>query len=151
DLREVREGADARVLVSFVVERSRAADLSPFRVAAEELMRTVPAVAGVAANLHAGEQPRVLGSETVVLAAATAVEDRVGASVHLATFGSFVQAHRGQSARVHALVAEAVGLGASDAPPTADTKAAPRVLDLYGGSGSIALALAGLGARVKLI
>jgi 23S rRNA (uracil1939-C5)-methyltransferase len=146
DLREVRDGKAPGVLVTFVVERSRAADAGALEAAARDLMKELPEVAGVAVNFHASpdgrEGPRILGSETRVLAGAARVSDRVGASVHFATFGSFVQAHRGQAERVHAILAEAVG--ASAARP-------PRVLDLYGGSGSIALALAAAGARVMLV
>ena len=139
DLREVREAgaASARVLVTLVVDRARAPELATLREAARHLMAAVPAVAGVAANFHHGTAPQVLGSETVPLAGATRAPDRVGASLHFATFGSFVQAHRGQTARVHAMVAEAARRG--------------RVLDLYGGSGAIGLALAAGGARVTLV
>src|ERR1019366_7101460 len=149
DLREVREGPDAsgaRVLVTFVVERARAGDLTALGGAARELMRALPQVAGVAANFHTSvdgrDGPQILGSETRALAGVARAPDRVGASVHFATFGSFVQAHRGQTERVHALLAEAVGVSRTRPP---------RVLDLYGGSGSIALALAAAGARVVLV
>ncbi|HEX3769446.1 MAG TPA: RNA methyltransferase [Polyangiaceae bacterium] len=146
DLREVQDGKAHGVLVTFVVERSRAADVTVLEAAAHDLMKELPEVAGVAVNFHASpdgrEGPRVLGSETRVLAGAARVSDRVGASIHFATFGSFVQAHRGQAERVHAILGEAVGV--SRARP-------PRVLDLYGGSGSIALALAAAGARVMLV
>jgi 23S rRNA (uracil1939-C5)-methyltransferase len=155
DLREAVTGDEGRVLVTFVVDRSRIGSLSPLEDAARELMRAVPQVAGVAANLHDGEQPQILGSETVTLAGIAAIEDRVGASVHLATFGSFVQAHRGQARTVHRLIAEAVGLSISDAPAPSDGSTPEgqplRILDLYGGSGSIALALAGMGAHVQLV
>jgi 23S rRNA (uracil1939-C5)-methyltransferase len=155
DLREAVNGDEGRVLVTFVVERSRVAGLSNLETAAHELMRAVPQVVGVAANLHDGDQPQILGNETVTLAGTGAVEDRVGASVHLATFGSFVQAHRGQAGTVHRLIAEAIGLtGGGSAGGLDDTTSSSRplrVLDLYGGSGSIALALAGMGAQVKLV
>jgi 23S rRNA (uracil1939-C5)-methyltransferase len=151
DLREVREedGGTGRVLVTLVVDRSRCGnDPAPLRLAAQELLHSVPDVVGVAANFHAGDAPQILGPETVVLAGAYRAPDRVGSSVHFATYGSFVQAHRGQAARVHALLAEAVGVPA--ARPEA-SRTAPRVLDLYAGSGSIGLALASRGARVVLV
>ena len=152
DLREVREGESdsARALVTFVLERSRATDLGPFVAAARELMQAFPAVVGVAANFHEGDAPQILGGETVLLAGAARASDHVGGSVHFATFGSFVQAHRGQTARVHALLADAVGLGA-DRPAGARPADRPRVLDLYGGSGAIGLSLAAAGARVVLV
>ena len=153
DLREVRDGAKSRVLVTFVVERSRAGDLTALERAARDLMQALPEVAGVAANFHANvdgrEAPQILGGETRTLAGVASAPDRVGASVHLATFGSFVQAHRGQTAAVHALLADAVGLSRESREPQRGR--GPRVLDLYGGSGSIALGLAAAGARVMLV
>ncbi len=166
DLREVRDGPSAavpapdgtppvtdderaRVLVTFVVERARAgAGRGALERAAHDLMRTTPEVIGVAANFHEGDAPQILGSETVLLAGADRAPDRVGASVHFATFGSFVQAHRGQAARMHTILADAVGVSA--ARPAAP-RARPRVLDLYAGSGSIGLALAAAGASVVLV
>ncbi|HXN33040.1 MAG TPA: pseudouridine synthase [Polyangiaceae bacterium] len=147
DLREVLDGATARVLVTFVAQRDRVGSLEPLRGAACELMQAEPDVVGVACNLHDGDAPQVLGTETVPLAGAASATDRVGASVHLATYGSFVQAHRGQASRVHALLADVVGLsGAGRRAPSTR-----RVLDLYGGSGSMALALAAAGASVRLV
>ena len=167
DLREVRDaprpaldasgesGDDrSRVLVTFVVERSRAgADRAPLEHAARELMQSVPVVVGVAVNFHVGDAPQILGGETVRLAGVDHAPDRVGTSVHFATFGSFVQAHRGQAERVHALLADVVGMTPARAGAARREGAAarPRVLDLYAGSGSIGLALAAAGASVVLV
>jgi 23S rRNA (uracil1939-C5)-methyltransferase len=144
DLRETRSES-VRVLVTFVVDRSRVTDVEALRAAALELVEAVDDVAGVAVNYHVGDAPQVLGPETIHLAGVTAARDRVGASEHLATFGSFVQAHRGQALRVHTLLVAALGLW----PGRLDRK--PRVLDLYGGSGAIALGLAAAGAHVRLV
>jgi 23S rRNA (uracil1939-C5)-methyltransferase len=142
DLREVRDRDTApRALVTWVLDRARAPDRSTLQREADAFLRTVPAVVGVAANFQRAGAAQILGSETVHLAGASAAEDSVGASRHLATFGSFVQAHRGQAARIHGVIAEAVRRGS----------AAPRVLDLYGGSGAIALGLASRGAQVHLV
>lgn len=143
DLREVRGSSEttSRVLVTFVVERSPSFRLETLREAARFLAATTPIVLGVAVNFHEGGDPQILGRETALLFGDATAPDRFGASTHLATFGSFVQAHRGQAERVHHLVAEAVfRLGAR-----------PRVLDLYGGSGAIALGLASSGADVVLV
>lgn len=144
DLREARVGDSARVLVTFVVDHARATDLRSLRAAAEELLQALPVVVGVAANYHPGDSPQVLGAATVPLAGASSAPDQIGACLHTATFGSFVQANRHQAARIHALLAQLVGL-------TRPREARPRVLDLYGGSGAIALGLAAAGARVKLV
>jgi 23S rRNA (uracil1939-C5)-methyltransferase len=146
DLREVRDDGAGRVLVTFVMEGARVAETRALEQAADELMRAAPEVIGVAANFHDGDGPQILGNRTVTLAGASNARDRVGQSVHLATFGSFVQAHRGQASRVHALVANAIGLFPEPLPGGKG-----RVLDLYGGSGSIALSLAAAGARVHMI
>ena len=110
-------------------------------------MREAPEVLGVAVNFHDGDAPQILGNQTQLLAGVASAPDRVGRSVHLATFGSFVQAHRGQAGRVHALLAEVVGLSARTKAPGRK----PRMLDLYGGSGAIALGLAAAGASVRLV
>ena len=147
DLREVHDPkGGARVLVTFVVQRSRVADIEVLRVAAQELAAELPEIAGVAANFHDGEAPQILGSETTLLFGVASMPDSMGASTHLATFGSFVQAHRGQAERVHGMLAEALGVA------RAKSRGKPlRVLDLYGGSGAIALGLAAAGAELHLI
>jgi 23S rRNA (uracil1939-C5)-methyltransferase len=144
DLREVLDGDVPRVLLTLVVERRRAPDVTALAAAAEDLLRATPELLGVAANFQEGAGPQILGSETVPLAGAASAPDRVGTSLQFATFGSFVQANRDQARRVHALVAQAI-----DVTSAATRKA--RVLDLYGGSGAIALALAASGASVQLV
>ena len=140
----------SRVLVTLVVERARAGvNRAELERAAQELLRSVPEIIGVAANFHVGDAPQILGGETLVLAGADRAPDRVGGSVHFATFGSFVQAHRGQAARLHALLADAIGVSAARSATA--SRSGARVLDLYAGSGSIGLALASAGARVVLV
>jgi 23S rRNA (uracil1939-C5)-methyltransferase len=146
DLREVCDGSVSRVLVTFVVQRERATSLEPLRQAARDLMRDAAEVAGVACNYHEGDAPQILGGETVPLAGAATAPDRIGAPAQFATFGSFIQAHRGQAAVVHALLAETVGARTRRRDGTKR-----RVLDLYGGSGAIALSLAAAGASVHLV
>lgn len=145
DLREAQSDEGTKVLVTLVVEQDRVTDLAPLERVAQELMKALPEVAGVAANFHIGETPQVLGPRTVRLAGVSSAPDRIGKSVQSATFGSFVQAHRSQAERVHRSLAEAIALlRRRDA-------CAPRVLDLYGGSGAIALGLAAGGAEVHLV
>jgi 23S rRNA (uracil1939-C5)-methyltransferase len=142
DLREVQDGkGPPSALVTWVFDRERAPDRRALEDAAAALCRDLREVVGVAANLQRDGAAQVLGNETLHLAGSATAPDRVGASRHVATFGSFVQVHRGQAAKVHAAVADVV----FRAGPS------PRVLDLYGGSGAIALGLAARGARVRLI
>lgn len=158
DLREVRTpDGISRVLVTLVVQRGRVTSRESLEAAARSLAEQVPAIAGVAANFHEGDSPQILGSETVVVYGVATAEDCLGRSHHHATYGSFVQAHRGQAERVHAALVDLLGItrprAADDAPPSVAVPPAarPRVLDLYGGSGAIALALAHAGADVHLV
>ena len=148
DLREVRPppGDTSGALVTWVVARGPQFKLESYRTAAIALREAVPEVLGVAVNFHEGESPQVLGSETLLLAGVRSVMDMVGSSTHRATFGSFVQAHRGQAERIHAAVVAAV---LDEGSPAAHGPV--RVVDLYGGSGAIALALAAAGANVTMV
>lgn len=146
DLRELWPEGDERAsaLVTFVVHRLDGAGVEALRREAAWLLAADLGVIGVAANYHDGVGPQVLGGETELLAGVALAKDRVGDSVHLATFGSFVQAHRGQARRVHQLLARGLGLPANGGR-------APRVLDLYAGSGAIGLMLARAGAEVTMV
>jgi len=140
DVRELEGDEQPRALLTLVVHRGLAADLEPLREVAASLLAEVPELVGVAASLHDGESPQVLGSETVLLAGASEADDRIGKCVHVATFGSFVQAHRAQAARIHDILATHLGV-----------RAEARVVDLYSGSGAIALALGARGAEVTCV
>jgi len=144
DLREIKgpDGTDG-VLVTLVVHRSRAPERSAYEEVARTLGAANPRILGVALNYHEGESPQILGSETVVVHGVTSATDRIGLATHEATYGSFVQAHRGQAERIHATIVDLLGIKSREAPA--------KVLDLYGGSGAIALALAGAGADVLLV
>ncbi|HEU4535330.1 MAG TPA: RsmD family RNA methyltransferase, partial [Polyangiaceae bacterium] len=138
DLRQVEGGGGSRALVTLVLERTRAprpADLAPL---AEALAARAPEVAGVALNLSAGSSPQLLGPETRPVWGVAKATDRVGEIETVASFGAFVQAHRGQATRLQRWALE-LGRGAR------------RALDLYGGSGAFGLALARAGAKVDLV
>ncbi|MEZ4263962.1 MAG: pseudouridine synthase [Polyangiaceae bacterium] len=155
DLREVRDDGGARVLLTLVVHRARA-DRAALTLAAQRLATDNEEILGVALNYHDGDSPQILGSETVVVYGETTAPDRVGHSTHLATYGSFVQAHRGQTERVHSMLADILGLERVASASESELRRAypagkARVLDLYGGSGAISLALASCGASMHLI
>ncbi len=141
DLREV-ENPTPKVLVTFVVDRQTAPPHSELQRLADELRASEPAVVGVAANFRETDAPQVLGDVTTHLSGATQAADAHGRSTHLATYGSFVQAHRDQAACVHDLVLSTT---------RKIQKKSPALLDLYGGSGAIGLALAKAGAVVELV
>ncbi|MEO8801293.1 MAG: RsmD family RNA methyltransferase [Polyangiaceae bacterium] len=142
DLREVRN-PEARVLVTFVVDRQTAPEMSELQRLAELLRKQEPSVCGVAVNYRNVGSPQVLGEVTTHLTGAMQAADAHGRSTHLATFGSFVQAHREQAGIVHDAAIAAVA--------SLRNGKTPKVLDLYGGSGAIGLALAKEGAEVELV
>jgi 23S rRNA (uracil1939-C5)-methyltransferase len=143
------------VLVTFVLQRDRAPSRNELREAGRALRPFLPRTVGIAASLHDADSPQILGSETLPLDGVLHIEDAIGPIWHFARFGSFVQAHREQAARVHTTVQREVGaleLGG----PVADPSSAPsgrraRVLDLYSGSGAIGLSLAHAGHAVTMI
>jgi 23S rRNA (uracil1939-C5)-methyltransferase len=142
------------VLLTFVLQRDRAPSRDVLVQAAHALRPLLPGVVGIAANFHDLDAPQILGPDTLPLDGASRAPDRIGQTWHLATFGSFVQAHRGQAARVHASISAAIA--ALDAPfaragATAAGAVRRRVLDLYGGSGAISLAVARAGSDVVMV
>jgi len=143
DLREVRGPAGEHVLVTLVIQRDRAREREAYEEIARALVAAEPRILGVALNYHEGDTPQILGNETVRIHGVETAPDRIGTATHEATYGSFVQAHRGQAERVHKTIIEVLGIGRM-------TKR-PRVLDLYGGAGAISLALADAGADVYMV
>ena len=139
DARHAVLGSTEAVLVTLVVTRP-----APPRDAvvafANALQTLAPVVVGVAVSTQQHEAPQVLGDTPVPLVGQSFVPDDVGTEVR-ATFGAFVQASREQARTLVSLVAAALPT------PTAE----PRVLDVYGGSGAFALALAERGADVELV
>jgi 23S rRNA (uracil1939-C5)-methyltransferase len=90
-------------------------------------------------------------ADAVLCAHGAIKRQRVGGVFHLATFGSFVQAHRDQAARVHAMISGEIASLDLQGPDESSLHALPRVLDLYGGSGAISLALARSGCNVTMV
>ncbi|UJR78877.1 Ribosomal large subunit pseudouridine synthase D [Sandaracinus amylolyticus] len=136
DLREVVDDAgNASVMVTFALDREvseREARAAADAVRSER-------VASVAINLR-GRGPQVLGAETRVVWGPGELRDRIapGAPWTFATHGSFVQAHRGVAAAMHDAIVGALG-------------GAQRVIELFAGSGALALRIASSGARVHAI
>ena len=167
DLREaVDKAATERVLVTLIVARAGKDLDAGVRTLAASLMATLPAVAGVALNV-APKSPQVLGPETRLMHGAAVVPDASGEVEVLATFGSFVQAHRGQAARIVTAIRtglEPLGLQpfglqplgreplGREAPAALRSETVPpRVLELFSGSGAFGLALARAGAAVTMV
>lgn len=138
------QGSRVGVLLTFVLQRDRASSRDALMEAGKLVRPLLPRVIGVAANLHEADAPQILGPETIVLDGAAHAEDRIGRTYHMASYGSFVQVHRGQAARVHALIAREIASLDMQLllDETGTKRRQPRVLDLYGGSGAISVALA---------
>lgn len=144
DLRELRAIEDEpKVLVTLVLTAEQAPSRDALLATGEAIRAASARVLGVAANFRALSAPQVLGPETTVLAGAESARDRIGRTWQLASYGSFVQAHRGQAARIHELLAREIA-GTTGLHGR-------RVLDLYGGSGAIGLSLAASGAELLLV
>jgi 23S rRNA (uracil1939-C5)-methyltransferase len=96
----------------------------------------------VAVSLHDGRSPQLLGSAPRPLLGPPLHRDRLapGAPYALVSHGAFAQAHRGQAAALQAELLRALG-----------NPSGRRVLEVYSGSGALALALARAGARVVAI
>lgn len=139
DMRETQTPEGPRVLVTLVVATKE--QTPALAMLADALCARHPEVLGVAHNVRGRKNPQVLGSATSLIRGAAVVADTFGRAHVLATFGSFVQVHRGQARSIaEAVNARAAKLGAK-----------PRVLELFGGSGAFGLELAARGMPVELV
>jgi 23S rRNA (uracil1939-C5)-methyltransferase len=137
DVREV-EGAGA--LVTLILDARDERDEARLAALAASVRACSEDVATVAASFQAG--PQLLGRGLRVLSGSERLRDRGAPAapwIH-AVPGAFVQAHRGQAARLQARVCAALG------DPRGQS-----VLELFAGSGALGLALAAAGARVTLV
>ena len=137
DAREV----DAGVLVTFIVPP----DVSRARVegAGRALMAREREVVGVSLARRAPKSAQVLGSAPEPLLGVFAAPHRLAASLpyQLATPGGFVQAHAGQAAKLYERITAIL-------EHELDGIAGRRVLELYAGSGALALHLGRARAQV---
>lgn len=144
DLRELRPpGQEAPVvLLTLVLAAERARPIDELRPAGRALQARLPVVAGVAVTLRpqSRQTPAV---EHISIAGVTEVKDALPLGHQLVSHGSFLHVHRAQAHRLYEVVAAVVDEATAGAPG--------RVLDLYGGTGAIALCLAHRGHAVTLV
>ncbi|MBK7584889.1 MAG: RNA methyltransferase [Myxococcales bacterium] len=143
DVREAQVQGKTQVLVSLVQSGPARASELQFQAAARAITELAPEVVGVAVSERA-HKARVLGGAPRVLFGPAEVPDQIGQITHRAAHGAFVQAHRGQAARLHQAIEGAL-------TGVLGTLAGRSVLELYAGSGAIALSLKARGAEVVLV
>jgi len=136
DLREISSPACSGALLTLVVHDRPRPSVEQARAVAADLAARSREILGVALNLVSPGSPQVLGPTTLHLHGLSEADDLAGDALIRATFGAFAQAHRGQAAALQRAVAAA---------------ARGPVLELYGGSGSLGLAVARRGFPVDSV
>lgn len=148
DVRELQipEGDDAEqgnVLLTLILVAERAASPDELKDAARALRKRFPQIAGVSVSLRYSSRQQS-SSEFLSLSGATESKDALGDGYQLVSHTSFLHVHRGQANRLYDVLGDAVDEALADS----ETK---RVLDLYGGTGAIALLLAQRGYNCTLV
>lgn len=136
DLRAVDDG----VLVTLIARRGT--ELAKLRGWAEALRAACSDVHSVAASFRDERSATVLGTGHVLLIGEELAKHRLDVTrpYHYAAHGAFAQVHLGQANRAHARIEAALAeLGAQ------------RVLELYAGSGALALRLASRGMQITAV
>ncbi len=134
--------SEPRVLLTMVLVADRAASVEELREAGRALRRKWPLVAGLAVSLRYSGRGQG-SSELVSLSGETECRDALDQGYQLVSHTSFLHVHRAQSIRLYELLNKLV----SEAKPGEACK----VLDLYGGTGAIAVSLAKAGHNAMLV
>lgn len=108
-------------------------------------------VVGIAVNLRDASSVQMLGPVTHLLAGEAEAFDTVGLSTVVATFGSFVQANRKETAAIHTWIRDHLAVDSEFLSGKRPLGTSRRMLDLFSGSGSIGLVLAKEGHDVTCV
>jgi 23S rRNA (uracil1939-C5)-methyltransferase len=135
---------DAGVLLCLICDGAAAP--AALERSAERVWQSVPGLVGVAASVRETGAVQLLGQQLRVLRGPAQTPQHFAPDQpwHYASHGAFTQVHPGQAERLHRRLEAALGerLG---------TLSGQRVLELYAGSGALALRLAARGARVTAV
>ncbi len=136
---------DRGVLVCLVVEGARPPP-EVLEQCSARVREGVPRLAGLAVSYRKAGSVQLLGQQQEVLSgeAAEAHHLSPGAPFHYASHGAFTQVHAAQATRMHEAIERALAERLGEL-------GGRRVLDLYAGSGALALRLAARGAEVLAI
>lgn len=131
------------VIATWVMQRDRSPAIDELRAAAASLLAELPRAVALSVKLFDASGPQ---APEIHLAGERQVEDLVGSTAHLASYGTYVLGHREQAARLHAMVVREVASLDIEPQKEGEEAALPpaertRVLDLYGGAGTLSLAL----------
>lgn len=140
---DVREVDDGTLVTLLVPERTPKRELER---AAAALLAENAGIVAVSESRRAERAPRLLGSPPVTLLGPAATAHRLdpGGPYHFASPGSFVQAFPAQATRLYAAVEAALRERLGDL-------AGRTLLELFAGSGALALQLARSGAHVTAV
>ena len=148
DVRELAPPQDAdddpesSVLLTLILSAERAKPVDEMRDAARVLRNMLPQITGLAVSLRYSSRSQS-SSEFISLSGAADSKDKIGHVYQLVSQTSFLHVHRAQANRLYSLLAKVVGDITDDQ--------GGKVLDLYGGTGAIALTLAKLGFDATLV
>lgn len=135
-------GEQRSILLTLLLVAERAAPVEELREAARALRQRLPQISGLSVSLRHSARHQS-GSDFISLSGLSEGKDKVADTYQIVSHTSFLHVHRGQAERLYAMLAEVVD--------DALTPGRGRVLDLYGGTGAIALSLAQRGHATTLV
>lgn len=136
--------ADEGIILTLVVPKGTSVDC--IHEAAQRIRTAQPEVLGVAYSERDPKSPQVLGGTPRALLGSSELRHTFAPNqpFHLAVFGGFVQAHAEQTNALHDALLQALRARRASFEKL-------RVVELYAGSGALALRLAALGANVTAV